>query len=87
MVEAAKMSCRSPFARQNFPTKGRCYLLLNMTEMVVDEKDKALRSEDLVGLNATLTFELMNGRQYRTFEQVDQVSSYTSQWDVIEGFS
>ncbi|OAG11443.1 uncharacterized protein CC84DRAFT_1158985 [Paraphaeosphaeria sporulosa] len=62
---------------QNFPKQGRCYLPLNMTEMVVDEDGKALRSEDLVGLNATLTFELCDARNYRTFEQVDQCAYVT----------
>lgn len=46
-----------------------------MTEMIVDEDSNALRLEDLMGLNVTLTFELINVRGRNTFEQVDQVNA------------
>ncbi|KAF2445442.1 hypothetical protein P171DRAFT_472203 [Karstenula rhodostoma CBS 690.94] len=62
---------------QSFPEKGRCYLPLNMTEMVVDENENILRSEDLVGLNATLMFQLKDLRHYSVFEQVDQCAYVT----------
>lgn len=48
-----------------------------MTERVVDKDEKPLQSSDLVGLKATLMFEVkgsVKGYVYKYFEQVDQVS-------------
>lgn len=44
-----------------------------MTDMVVDENDNAVTEQDMVGLHATLMFEVKSVRNYRYFEQIDQV--------------
>jgi hypothetical protein len=69
---------------QNFVDGKKCYLPLNMTEMIVDKDNNALSASDLEGLHVTLTFQIMNGRNYRAFEQVDEVDftiTRTSEWD------
>lgn len=71
-------SCLFTSSGQNSPPKGRCYLSMKITEMIAGQNRTALRSEDLVGLNATLMFALQNIRRYRVFEEVDQVSLHNS---------
>lgn len=46
-----------------------------MTEMVVNNDSTPVREADLVGLNATLTFQIMSMTNYSVPEQIDQVRS------------
>lgn len=58
---------------KNFVNDKKCYIPLSMTDYIVDKDGKALSASDLVGLNVTLNFQIVDGRNYRAFEQVDEV--------------
>jgi len=61
----------NPF--ENFATGLSCSQPLNMTHLIRDKNDGYLRDEGLAGLNVTIALLFQVIRNYRVFEEVDEV--------------